>query len=344
MNQNANRNIHVDKLRAIAALGVVTVHFFQTYSNNEFISKYYPIAEIGKHGVPVFFALSGYLLTNRNSINQSIRVFAVKRFLRIYPAYFICLAILCAITKPSFVQILTHIFLVHMIFGVTFGAINYPFWSLSVETFYYVFIPLLNRMVARKIFYIYTFLTMLSFIWQLIGGYFRTYHGFDSNVDWVSRLYPLTGASAFLIGVLYKRNGIPKGLMSKGKLVIYPLIASEVFSSIFVSFSEENLPTEIIQTMFHGSVGYFSYGLCAVLYLQNVDTKRMKKGTLSRVGVMSYSLYLWHLPMLQVYADETNRNIALFPGVIIAILFVTYLSYIIVEKPFISMSYKMTNT
>ncbi len=53
---------HLDSLRGLAAVSVLIVHLGQIYWKNQFINSFRNITDLGKHGVVLFFVLSGYLL------------------------------------------------------------------------------------------------------------------------------------------------------------------------------------------------------------------------------------------------------------------------------------------
>ncbi len=134
-----------DVLRALAVLMVLSVHFAQNFSENRFFSILAPVFDLGKHGVKLFFVLSGYLmlrsLTNVIPNSKNYWRYIEKRFLRIYPAYIVSLVILYMFSEYDLVQLITHVFLVQTISAKTFGGINYAYWSLSVEFIIYFFLP-----------------------------------------------------------------------------------------------------------------------------------------------------------------------------------------------------------
>lgn len=72
--------------RAVAALMVVLVHIGDYFIPVEM--------DVGRYGVDIFFVLSGVVMAyiHHNKV-ESMRDFAVKRIIRIYPTYLQCLAI-----------------------------------------------------------------------------------------------------------------------------------------------------------------------------------------------------------------------------------------------------------
>lgn len=91
----------LSELRAIAAAAVVVSHIeylrksWGLHSSHDLA----PVANLGTHGVTLFFCLSGFLITSLLSVEQArtgridIRRFYLRRALRIWPLYFLTLAI-----------------------------------------------------------------------------------------------------------------------------------------------------------------------------------------------------------------------------------------------------------
>lgn len=75
-----SNNINLDFLRILAALMVLLVH----------ITHF----SVGAYGVQLFFVLSGYLNFASLSKKDSIIIFYKKRMQKIFPTYYVCLALL----------------------------------------------------------------------------------------------------------------------------------------------------------------------------------------------------------------------------------------------------------
>jgi peptidoglycan/LPS O-acetylase OafA/YrhL len=97
--------------------------------------------------VLVFFLLSGYVigLAHKEPLTlKSTPIYLKKRFLRIYPIYFLCLlfALITARTSYSLTTIISHLTLTQGLFAPVIKEIS-PAWSLVYEfIFYLLFIPL----------------------------------------------------------------------------------------------------------------------------------------------------------------------------------------------------------
>jgi len=127
-------------------------------------------------GVQLFYVLSGFLITGillncrwpSHEENphkaSSIRQFYIRRFLRIFPLYYMVLLMLFIFNIPPVRQTI----LWHLFYGTNFYFVHHggwhgqiaPFWSLSVEEQFYIFWPLLVLFAPRK--------KLVSFIGGLI--------------------------------------------------------------------------------------------------------------------------------------------------------------------------------
>jgi peptidoglycan/LPS O-acetylase OafA/YrhL len=90
-----SRVAELDGLRAFAIIPVILHHCWPTRGWSSFVG------EAGWMGVDLFFVLSGYLITGilLNAIRetQGYRNFLARRALRIFPLYYLCLAVFTAV-------------------------------------------------------------------------------------------------------------------------------------------------------------------------------------------------------------------------------------------------------
>jgi peptidoglycan/LPS O-acetylase OafA/YrhL len=164
------RNGGLDILRVSAAALVFLVH-----STN--LQRYGPlesVAEQGRLGVYLFFALSGYLVFKPFAVGHAVvSEYYVRRLIRILPAYMIALLAIAVLNGPpdGWRRILT--------FTQAWGAVppssGYSVtWTLSVEMTFYAVLPLLAVLLGRQSWRSVTILGVLSFVsLQLIGNAYR---------------------------------------------------------------------------------------------------------------------------------------------------------------------------
>jgi peptidoglycan/LPS O-acetylase OafA/YrhL len=143
----------LDSIRAIAVTAVIYSHFWDRQSG------------LGELGVRVFFLLSGFLLTGILLDERDhhagdryrprlLRNFYLRRILRIWPAYFLTLAILVASNARGVLDTLPwHLFFAtNILFVLTQSwcpSITDHLWTLSVEEQFYLGLPVLILFISR---------------------------------------------------------------------------------------------------------------------------------------------------------------------------------------------------
>jgi peptidoglycan/LPS O-acetylase OafA/YrhL len=132
-------------IRAIAAGAVFFGHVLHAH-----LDEALPIFEYGWIGVNMFFALSGYLfyLLYVDALKDktfSWKQYLSKRFIRIYPLTILVIMLSIA-TMPfsyGFMDIFSHLTLLHGYYPPYRFSINPPLWTLTVELSFYLIAPIL---------------------------------------------------------------------------------------------------------------------------------------------------------------------------------------------------------
>jgi peptidoglycan/LPS O-acetylase OafA/YrhL len=171
---SGERIVGIDHVRGLAILGVFLTHsLYATFQydrlgwNGWFRSFHAPASflvlsplVIGGLGVAMFFAVSGFCihLSHVRSSRKDFPVFFVRRFFRIYPPYLLALAIFALVypltrvavySHIGVIQIGSHLLLLHNFDKDTFFGVNGSFWSIAIEVQLYVLYPLLLMLVQR---------------------------------------------------------------------------------------------------------------------------------------------------------------------------------------------------
>ena len=145
----------LEGLRAVAAGGVILTHVaFQTGVD--------PATPVGSvlarfdFFVPVFFALSAFLLWRRHRTDRrlsTIRRYLINRAGRILPAYLVCVGavilLLPEASRMSGEQIAANLTLTQVYWADGLAPGLTHLWSLSVEATFYLVLPLLALTVGR---------------------------------------------------------------------------------------------------------------------------------------------------------------------------------------------------
>lgn len=155
MERSGTRFGAIDGLRCFAILLVMVHHYLPEVD--------FPLFG---HGVNLFFVLSGFLATRqllhaKRSVAAgtltrpaAIRAFHVRRCLRIFPIYFVVIALACAADVPY----ARDTWLWHATFASNWYALTHlewmgafsPFWSLAVLEQFYLFWPTLLLCLPRR--------------------------------------------------------------------------------------------------------------------------------------------------------------------------------------------------
>jgi peptidoglycan/LPS O-acetylase OafA/YrhL len=327
----------IDGLRGIAVLPVILYHYK------------IPGFEGGFTGVDIFFVISGYLigsiiLSGLTENTFSFAGFYERRIRRIIPAFYtvIFTSLLFAFffldsaflkelaqTAASAVLLFSNVFFYKTI-GSYFapesgGNILLHTWSLSVEEqFYLVFPPfiyLLYKYVRRYLILIIGIVALAS----LAGCILLT----KDHVVF-SFYLPFTRSWEFLAGVLVARIPVNTGnrllkeaLSLTGVALIVTGIVALDTNSIFPGYNAL-LPVT-------GAALLLQYGPGT-----RIANRILSFGPLVFTGKISYSLYLWHLPVIafsEYFIYDTFK-----PSNIIIPLLVTFalsiISWRYIEQPF----------
>ena len=155
-NPISNRIFGLDLMRAIAILTVVYAHGHSLIAH-----KYPELNRINIEGVTIFFVLSGYLIgrilirdSQMNGCNtKTLLNFWKRRWLRTLPAYFLVLTSLILLTR-ALEQIWPAEAYLYFIFSQNIASSHPAFfgeaWSLAVEEWFYLTVPLILFFIVRS--------------------------------------------------------------------------------------------------------------------------------------------------------------------------------------------------
>ncbi|MGL5009023.1 MAG: acyltransferase family protein [Paracoccaceae bacterium] len=332
----------IDGLRALAVVPVIIHH-----THGERLTG-------GAAGVDVFFVISGFLITqilfqDLMSDQWSITRFYERRARRIFPALFAMLAVSLVMAWLLFLpfQMIAHakavssamLFVSNFYFlvtvdyfsaGIKTNALIHT-WSLGVEEQYYLVFPvfllciwrIFGRNAGRRaVLWGIGILGILSFAIALWGAAHKPEANFFFSPSRIWEL--LAGAAA---GILYMR-GVkvsPRlGQIAAG-LGLVVLLASYVLITPAMAFPS----------------GWTLLPAAAAVVLVLFTTDRGPVGRLLTarpvvwIGVISYSLYLWHQPMLAFWRI-TNPLAPIGQLWLVALCSVpvAWMSWRYVEQPF----------
>lgn len=330
----------MDGLRALAVVPVILFHAGFTAFRGGFV------------GVDVFFVISGYLITTilANEMDGgsfSVLSFYERRARRILPALFVVLLCsippACAWLMPREMQAFARSLVAVVMFSSNFlfwtesgyfgaNAELKPLlhtWSLAVEEQYYILFPLVLRLAwklkRRSLCGLLVALSLCSLAFAQWASGHRPELGF----------YLLPARSwELLLGALVAvelrretRRALPAWLQGLLGLAGLGCIAFAI-----VAFDEAT-PFPSVYAL----VPTLGCGL-VLLYGQRgtLAGRILASRPLVSIGLLSYSLYLWHQPLLAFgkYRSVAPPSTALLSALCVATLPLAYLTWRYVETPF----------
>ena len=336
----------IDGLRSIAVVAVIIYHAQITILGHQLLPG-------GFIGVDIFFVISGYLITSiilkelLTTGSFSFKHFYERRVRRILPALlFVMLVSLpfawMYLLPSSFVDFSKSIlyslgfssnfyfWYSGQIYGAT-DALLKPFlhtWSLSVEEQYYILFPIV-LLITFKYFKKYLIHILILGLVISLG-----------LADWGSRIYPSlnfyvlpTRGWELLAGSILAYFEITLGHRSQNKTLnlILPSVGLLLIGHSILLFNNQ---------MFHPSFYTLSpiIGVCLVIWFSNKDeliTKILSTKLFVGIGLISYSLYLWHYPAFAFARIIEFNHGSLFKKLILVtiILALSIFSYFFVERP-----------
>ncbi len=313
------RSARVESLRAIAALAVVWGHVAAaSLALNPALPAAGDIGLIeriaygGGYGVFFFFALTGYLLfwpfAKRyfgGGDRIDLRRYAVNRALRILPLYYAVVIVVLLLQEgnPGLGVWARFLTFTETLSPGTAGRIVGPAWSLVVEVCFYLLLPALAYLIARmaggsraRAGAIIVALGLASLAVRIVTVYTAT------PVDPLWRLNIPATFLFFVPGMLLallrlswdeRRPAWLRGPPLQGD--IWVLASVPLWAVVLlVSYSLDFLV---------GAAAFLIVGACVLPIRRGPITNALQWRPLAVLGVASYSLYLWHVPVLKAEID-----------------------------------------
>ncbi len=328
MENNSKRIPSLDGLRAISIVLVIAGHF-------AYVLKMPAFGNLGSLGVRVFFVISGFLITGlllkelEKTSKISLGKFYFRRTLRIFPPYYFYLLVTSAAAVGNFAAVnLDSIFYAATYTTDYINPQNWLLghtWSLSVEEQFYLFLPGVLLLIGLRKTKILLFLLLI--FCPLIR--LLTYLKFGTEPIWVGKGFHAnldSLAIGCLLALFYKRlhrNDLyQKILRSKIVFILPPIILAMNFLSerprvfLFAIVSLTNLLVAFCLDW-------------AVVNYDSAIGKFLNCSLMTKLGLMSYSVYLWQQPF---FNPESQSILTQTPFNFIGLALMTTISFYAVER------------
>lgn len=331
------RENNFDLLRVIAALQVMIMHttahilLEHDYTLNTFWTF---IIEILSYieGVPIFFLISGFLITMSYERNSNIKNYIQNRVLRIFPGLYVNIFLGVIIlyyfgylqfNLEFFSWLMAQLTIVQfynaeMFRGFGVGVINGSLWTISVELSFYILLPLLFLVLKKqKVFFI--IIGLVSFIiWN---------YDFNSAKDvFINKLIHvsiLPYIFLFIIGICFYKFFDNVKSYIENKFGVW-CIAFIIFNSIVYYFSLENNYFINILKWFIFSFFIFSF----VFSFKNLSYRILHGND------YTYGIYIYHMLIINILVHlNLVSEIKYFIIVIILSIILGIFSWHFIEKP-----------
>lgn len=336
-----NYRADIDGLRAIAVLSVLFFHFDHQYLPGGYL------------GVDIFFVISGYLITNivyseLKKGNFSYSNFYTRRVKRILPAFFFMLFLTLIIGYFVFLPYEYYKLSISALSTLFFSSnIQYAFrtndyfaadssewpllhtWSLAVEEQYYFILPVLLifllKFFPKRVLICFTLIAFFSF-------FLGTFWAYSNELNKLAYYSLPTRAGELLSGSIlavylyeHKNKYLSSNFLASLSLLIILL---------FLIFLDSS-------TRFPGLVVLpVCIAVCVLIASKNTSINNfLGSNFLVKVGLISYSLYLMHWPVLAFFRYILSTEGYALPLMVQflaigIILVLSLISYYYVEKPF----------
>lgn len=322
--------LDVQGLRAVAVLAVILYHVNEGWLKAGFI------------GVDVFFVISGFIITTlltEPGRKVDLLAFYVGRVKRIVPAYAVMFTIVCVFSALLFLPSDFSFFFRSLKSAALFASNNYfaefgsyfapkaeelPLlhtWSLAIEMQFYVLFPLFILCLPRTCrLPVLSLIALVLFVWsgiQILSG-----HQDKLYFSLIARVPEFMVGAIVAIGA---RHTVMSSLLS----TLLGVLGAAVLIVGFLFIDKGSFP------------GFLSIVPCVgtaaiIIARRGPITDLLSARALVWLGGISYSLYLWHWPVLafiRYYTGQYELGSGWVVLALIASLALAWLSYQFVEVP-----------
>lgn len=342
------RENSLDIIRLIAAMQVCILHSFEFMAPEKTDTFFFEILRLFP-GVPIFFFISGYLISKSYESTPNLLEYSRNRALRIYPALFICVLVNIIMVwstgyldstdadasgilflfaaKTTFLQFYNPEFMR----GFGDGVLNGSLWTICVELQFYLIVPFLYLIINDKQKLNNTKIILLIMLFLVANRLlYITADAYSNNILWkLYRVSFIPWVYMFLTGMLVQRNfNTIASVVTRFPIII--TLAAYVITVLIcrdmgLSFYGNNV-SPIIFFILTLLVFHFSY-------FQPKQTNKLLNG-----NDISYGVYIWHMPIVNQFLYYNYDSNALFVILTITItIILSIFSWKIIEKPALSL-------
>jgi peptidoglycan/LPS O-acetylase OafA/YrhL len=337
--KNSPRRIpSLDGCRAISILLVVLAHLCETPALQAFDPYARMMFHLGPFGVKVFFVISGFLITKllldeeRRHGSVSIKGFYIRRAFRIWPVAYAYLLVVALLAWKHVIFVAPHhfiyagMFLMNHVQGTNWFTGH--FWSLAIEEQFYAVWPVIFLLTARRgrliccllILFLAPLLRTLAYLYEpAIYGEMQLSLLFMGDAIAI-------GCLLALLSTELENSPIVRRIINLRCFFVIPILsvvmytALKLFPAFYFAAGEPIALLCIAATLWK------------VMHVRDTAFRFLNTKPLVKIGVFSYSLYVWQ----QLFLNPTSPSVlSHLPLNLLLVCAATTFSYFWIEVPFL---------
>ena len=357
-------------VRGWAALWVLLYHAWvlatprlMTVSLGSWTVDFTPFFSIGWAGVPIFFVLSGFLLGLPFAAWQAgmrerpaLGRYLFRRVVRVFPAYYAQLVLLLAV---GWVQLghspiadggaaWRHLLMLFVPQPVGTAPLNSVWWTLPIEFSFYLVLPLLAFLLRPGRWWLLLAVVLMSMLlWRGVTVSLLAEEAVPARL---LLGYQLPGSlDSFGLGMLgaalyVNRARLGLADLSPARLSVIAVGALVLVIGALYWMHHRYLDYWQHSLIFYAWTPLFGTAIAALLFA-GVSGCRVANGLFANrvmvfVGVVSYSVYLWHYPVMEwlmrsafITGFDGYRLPRLLGAAVVLTFLAAALSYAFIERP-----------
>ncbi|MCK9207851.1 MAG: acyltransferase [Salinivirgaceae bacterium] len=354
---------NLDSIRTLSFFGVFLAHAFSSKEESIINNPFYKIAdhfrELFNFGVPVFFVLSGFLISylmlkeQESPTSFSIKNFYIRRILRIWPVFFIVIGfgfivfpilrtLILGLPNIETANPIKYVFFLSNLDQIKINQLPYgvglgPTWSVSVEEQFYLIWPIFLLLFPKRKFIIPILI--------LMGVSITTAPVFELSSKHTLFCFIYLTSGAFFAYLSFYYHALIKKIVAVNPIWF---IVSVILIGTLIQYGLNNRFYFLIIWLIALLIGYSIVFQC---FSGRLNLKRIP--VIENIGKYTYGLYLYHsiciffvhsfmFDLLKV--DETALNVVIVGPVLSLMLslIVSIFSYEIMEKKLLKLKDKFS--
>jgi peptidoglycan/LPS O-acetylase OafA/YrhL len=328
----------LDGCRAISILLVILAHLCDTPAFKVFDPYARFMFHFGPFGVEVFFVISGFIITTlllneeRRNGSVSIKKFYIRRAFRIWPVAYAYLLVVGVLAWSHVISVAPH----HFFYAGTF-LMNHVqktnwftghFWSLAIEEQFYILWPIVFLLTARRgrliccclILFVTPLLRTLAYLYEP-----TVYRAMQCSLLFMGDAIVI-GCLVALLSTELENSRIVRRIINLRCFFVIPVLSVVMYTALKL------LPAFYFAGGKSIALLCIAATLWKAMHVRDSTFQFLNSKPLVKIGVFSYSLYIWQ----QVFLNPTSTSfVNRLPLNLLLVCAAATSSYLWIEVPFL---------